>query len=162
MVVQAIDLTKEWEGPMIRFLKVLFVVFLFSPASGQTVDSNALTNGSFDFDISGWNAGTDATIVWDSMDAGEDPGSGSGLLTNTATFSGARGVSQCVSKLEPGREYLLRAMVFIPSGQSETGNGYPSIWLYDQPDCPLKPSSCSAISEIRVPYALASPMSSLL
>ena len=74
-------------------------------------------------------------IAWDPMDADNDPGSGSAMVANIANYSTTMGASQCSTVLEGDQEFFLRAMIFVPSGQSETGFGYLSIRFYGLPDC---------------------------
>ena len=100
-----------------------------------TAGDNVLSNGTFDVDVAAWTAVGDATIDWNSMDANDDPGSGSATVTNVATYATSMGAYQCSAMLEGDREYLLRSMIYVPGGQDATGYGYVSIRLYDEPDC---------------------------
>jgi hypothetical protein len=109
----------------------LTVVFPASFASGQ----NMLFNPNFDIDVVGWSAVADATITWDPMDSDNDPGSGSAMVANVANYSTTMGANQCSTVLEGDQEFSLRTMIYIPSGQSETGFGYVSIRFYELPNC---------------------------
>jgi len=120
---------------MFRVWCVFFVILMCLTAYGQAADNSIFSNGTFDVDVSDWTPAVDATIEWSPMNADFEPDSGSALVTNTASYSTTMGARQCADLLEADREYLLRSMIFIPSGQVETGSVYVSIRLFDQPNC---------------------------
>lgn len=120
---------------MIRIISVLFVFLMGLPAAGQAGDANVIVNGTFDTDVSGWTPRDDVTIEWSSMDADGTPGSGSGVVTNISAINSSRQVTGCANLVEAGQEYLLRGLLFIPSGQATHGRGWLRVSLRDQPNC---------------------------
>ena len=112
---------------------VAIIISLSSPAAAG--GGNLLSNWTFDVDVTGWTAVGDATIDWNPMDADNDPNSGCAMVANIANYSTTMGANQCSAVLEGDQEFILRSMVYIPSGQSETGYGYVSIRFYELPDC---------------------------
>lgn len=112
---------------------VAIVMSLSSTAFGS--NGNVLSNGTFDVDVAGWTAVGDATIDWSPLDADGDINSGSAMVVNIANYSTTMGANQCSAPLEGDQEFFLRSMVYIPSGQSETGYAYVSIRFYGLPDC---------------------------
>jgi hypothetical protein len=97
-----------------------------------------LSNGSFDHDVSGWTVnpfqGKQGAISWSPIDVGNEPGSGSAMLTVTG---GQFGVRRCVA-VEPSSRYILRSSVFIPPGQKVDAADLPVLQMvsvFDTPDC---------------------------
>ena len=120
---------------MIRVWSVLIVVLVYLPAAGAADGDNKLSNGTFDLDVAGWTPVQDTTLVWDPMDADGDPSSGAAIVTTTADQHSTTAADQCSEVLEGDKEYLLRAMIFIPSMQPAAGWGNLRVVLYPQPNC---------------------------
>ena len=116
---------------MIRVWSVLVVVLVYLPAAGAADYVNLLSNGTFELDVAGWTPLLDTNIMWDPMDADGSPSSGSAIVTTDST----RGARQCSEVLEGDKEYVLRAMIFIPGMQPASGWGYLKVVLYPQPNC---------------------------
>ena len=125
----------ERKGSMIRVMRFLIAFLVGFPVGGQAGDADTIVNGTFDTDVSGWTPSDDATIEWSSMDADGAPGSGSGIVTNISAINSSRFVYGCAALTEAGQEYLLRGLLFIPSGQATHGRGWLRIFLRDQPNC---------------------------
>ncbi|MGZ7078091.1 MAG: M12 family metallo-peptidase [Thermoanaerobaculia bacterium] len=98
-----------------------------------------LPNGSFDRDVSGWtvtaNSMAQGTVSWSTVDAANDPNSGSAMLTlrNGGQFH----IERCVA-VEPSSKYILRSSVYMPPGQSTVPTdlpAYQSVSFFDTPDC---------------------------
>ncbi len=122
-------------GPMFRLSVVLVTIIVSLPTAAPAAGENALSNGTFDVDVAGWTAVADATIEWNSIDADGDPNSGCAMVANIANYSTTMGARQCSAVLEGDRDFVLRTMVYVPSGQPATGYGYITIRLYDEPNC---------------------------
>lgn len=120
---------------MFRMSTVLIAIILSVSMPVAASGDNVVSNGTFNVDVADWIPRADATIDWSPLDAAGNPGSGSGLVANIANIPTAMGANQCANGLEGGKEYVLQSMIYIPGGQANTGNGYISIRLYDQPDC---------------------------
>lgn len=105
---------------------------------GQVAQSQIqLINPDFETDVTGWTAETDVTLQWSVIDVDNDPGSGSAEVTNSrpGPLDGA-GMLQCVSgAVEPGASYDFGGAVFIPDGQSRTGEAQVGLRWYDGAGC---------------------------
>lgn len=97
------------------------------------VFAQSLTNGTFDGNVDGWPAGDKSTVVWDPLDAGGSPTSGSALVTNISDTAGdASGPEQCVDGVVEGKMYRVGADIFVPEGQAETGSANLLLRWYDE------------------------------
>lgn len=116
-------------------LVLLVVVFavVVQPAWAQ----NQLANPDFDNDVDWWNPATYVSLVWSPDDAGGVSWSGSAAVTNAHPGQGqGTGISQCVNtNVIPGATYDFAGAVFIPDGQTRTGNAQIGLRWYDGPDC---------------------------
>jgi hypothetical protein len=83
---------------------------------------NALKNGSFTSDTTGWlSGGGTGSLTWSSLDADVIGGSGSGLITNSSALGGiAYAATQCVLAGPGSHSYALKHRV--PSGQTAKGS----------------------------------------
>ena len=111
------------------------------PVSIEQADAGAclLPNGSFDHDVSGWifeaPATAQGTVSWSTVDAANDPNSGSAMLTlrNGGQFH----IDRCVA-VEPSSIYVLRSNIYIPPGQSAALTDVPAfqtVSFFPTPDC---------------------------
>jgi hypothetical protein len=77
---------------------------------------NLLVNSELDSDVSSWEAGSQATLAWNDLDADGDPNSGSAAVTNIAAQEGfVRSAGQCVETGEG--DYVAATRYYIPPGQ---------------------------------------------
>ncbi len=100
--------------------------------------ANLVQNGSFDSDVSDWTVVMPAvsTLVWDPLDAGGSPTSGSGLGTNAAVVaSGSCFFDQCVGGVLPGHGYDLAAAILYEGGQVTTGSAFVVLYWYSSSSC---------------------------
>lgn len=95
---------------------------------------NLVTNGSFDGSTSDWNA-SGAAMSYSTLDAGNAAGSGSVVVTNTASSGQQVGtVNQCVA-IDAGKAYVLRLKARVPTGQTRTGWAAAAVNWYPNPTC---------------------------
>lgn len=108
-------------GRLVRVLIVapalVLAALAFGTSSGAGEQSNLLANGQFDVGIEGW-VSNGADLAWD---ASPSPGTEGGVMvaTNNLTYdyrNAAYGV-QCLTDIRPSGWYIVRARVFVPSGQ---------------------------------------------
>ena len=94
---------------------------------------NFLLNSEIDSDVTYWEAGAQATIAWDALDADADPSSGSAAVTNTAATAGfTRTARQCVAAGD-GR-YMAATRYYIPQGQGP-GRALLNVTFHSNTEC---------------------------
>lgn len=100
-------------------------------------NDNMLVNPDFDSTVGGWTPHTDVSVYWNSLDGGGNPGSGSAEVVNASPDpSMGRGMQQCVpGAVVGGGSYDFRGRIFIPSGQTRTGNAQIGLRWYRGPGC---------------------------
>jgi len=119
-----------------------------SAAGGRCVDLNEdgvddcsqtlVKNSRFDANSDGWTAETLLTATWDARDASGNAGSGSLLLSNTASVAQGPGslmvgAHQCIPTA-PGTTYDVAAQIMIAAGQAD-GAGGIDVTMYDDDAC---------------------------
>jgi len=110
---------------------IILGIFLAMPAAAQ----NILQNPGFDSDVSGWVNPYGFTVVWDSRDANDSPGSGSAFATNTVGNGGSSGMlSQCFP-VSPDKMINFSGKIYQPSGQTGSGNGHIRLRYYTDTAC---------------------------
>lgn len=102
------------------------------PVHAQT---ERLSNGRFNTDLSGWQLESGAFSSWSSTDADSNPTSGSVILSRTTASSGSGfelGLSQCLSWSER-RGVNVRARILLPGGSD--AQAALVVIPYASPDC---------------------------
>ena len=99
--------------------------------------SNAVSNGSFDADVSGWTAEIHVSVAWSAIDASGSPTSGSAEVTNSyPTKNHGSGIMQCVDlPIVGGATYDFGGKVFIPLGQDREGSAQIGLRWYEGAGC---------------------------
>jgi hypothetical protein len=116
---------------------IVFVLMLAATAAAMPAGAqNLLVNSRFDTDIAGWSPIQGVgTADWSSLDAAEQPGSGSLRLTNSGPLPNtAVVISQCVP-VQAGAEYTAAADFHVPSGQPSRFQAYIGYGWYPTGDC---------------------------
>ncbi|HLF56780.1 MAG TPA: hypothetical protein VI942_08045 [Thermoanaerobaculia bacterium] len=104
---------------------------LAAPSYAQILD-----NPTFDADILGWYPLGISQIEWSSLDFAASPDSGSARVTNLTVGAGdATGSTQCVTDPVPEESYWLRARVWMPGGQNESGGASLIYQIYSGTNC---------------------------
>jgi hypothetical protein len=117
-------------------LVVIGVCVLASPAVAQ---ENLLADPGFDDpSLASWPPAyvIQATWLWDPLDRGGSPTSGSGRFENM--YAGATYIvtaEQCVNGVVGGLAFDAGVHVFFPTGQSATGYGWVQLVFYTGADC---------------------------
>lgn len=118
-----------------RVLQLVLASLILAAASAPA--QNLIINSDFDHNLTSWTTNaTDGSAHWDALDAADDAGSGSALLTNIATGGNtvAGPLTQCVP-VTPGASYDLSAKVRIAAGQARTGYAVVQVMWRSNPDC---------------------------
>ena len=99
----------------LRFFWPAILLLVFVRAEAY----EAVPNGRFDTNISGWELSFGTTRSWDTRDSESSPSSGSFKNTTIpeADFSAGYGSARCVPALVGGSRIRLSAKLMIPSGQ---------------------------------------------
>jgi hypothetical protein len=102
----------------LRHSGYVLLLFLSFDVSAQSI----LLNSQFNTNLDNWDLGGLVEPVWDSLDADDNPGSGSALIRNTWPdgFSDEAVLSQCL--FDGKGSYDNSVSVYIPSGQARTGS----------------------------------------
>jgi hypothetical protein len=110
---------------------VVFVLGFAAQARAQ----NLLTNATFNSDVSAWVVGLNATSLWQPLDAGASPTSGSALVTNSSPEAArGTGIYQC-RPATAGQAYDFGIKARIPSGQANTGLAAGTVAWFSSPTC---------------------------
>ena len=107
-----------------------------SLAAETAMAQNQVSNSNFDTVIPPWS-GTAPDVTWSSVDFQGSPSSGSALLTNPHGAGGEIHMNQCAGGVTGGATYHLGGRVFIPGGQTTTGNAEVSVVWYLGSSCAI-------------------------
>lgn len=113
-----------------RMLVLLMPLFSLAPPSAAVV----LMNPDFDTNVEHWTdspVGGTTSVLWNALDAGDDPNSGSLRLETSTYFDGPQ--SDCVA-ITPLTDYDVRAMIYVPT-QPNPPIATVAAVFYDNPDC---------------------------
>jgi hypothetical protein len=116
----------------VRSILFLLLAGLASPLFAV----NLVTNPSFNGSLFGWTLPGASTVYDATIDATGVPGSGSARSTTTVAVN-QTALSQCIAVV-PGT-YTLSGKVFIPSGQSTTGQGIIGVTWFGGANCSSGP-----------------------
>ena len=118
-----------------HFLRASAAIVFVLDFAAQARAQNLLTNATFNTDVSAWVVGLSATSLWQPLDAGASPTSGSALVTNSSTeASRGTGIYQCRAATA-GQSYDFGIKARIPSGQANTGLAAGIVAWFSSPTC---------------------------
>jgi hypothetical protein len=113
------------------------VLFLTAGLAASASAQNAIQNGGFATDLSGWHIpAVQGSATFSSGDADGAASSGSALVTSTAAEGNVlvSPLKQCVAVV-PGTSYVASADVFFPSGQASSGRAKLTFFWDSSVEC---------------------------
>lgn len=101
-------------------------------AGAAAATPNLITNGNFNAGINDWSvwSGVPGSLSWNASDH-------SLSVTNTSapTLTTLASAQQCVTGIDDGNAYTLKADAFVPSGQKRHGGAHARIYWYAGTSC---------------------------
>lgn len=125
---------------------LLFTLFLSLTALGQT---NLVTNGTFDTDVTGWTKTTSGGILWEGTEGHAAPGAAYVENVRTSTTSYSAGGWQCINLPTPTASYYtVQGWVKVPTQTVSSAAGYIRLQFYSLPDCDTATGSARDTTQV--------------